>query len=214
MVCVIPMACQPIYLNPFRESGILSHIARIEELRVFSPDYRDFLLYGPKYPASPGKPINYNAKRVKDRSNAKIGTETEIDYGAVIYPPAVAIIMNGAVLLRHNGIEYPVIEAPASIAKGKKTAFLKAVVRTFMDDPENIRQYIPAAALTRATTQAPAPVASPPAHTMPEDLVERITGSPYPGPGAGSDNPVSDDQVFPGGQDQEYILDGGEVRKV
>lgn len=38
---------------------------------------------------------------------------------------------------------YPVICAPSAYAKTKKITYLKAIVQTMIDDPDNIRPYVP-----------------------------------------------------------------------
>lgn len=176
------MSCQPVYLSPYRESGILSWI---DHIRQFSSFYQEFLTGSVKYQASAGSPINYSAKRVKDRSNAKIGEITAIDHDGITYN----ILMSAGILhVETGGIRAPIISAPAKFSKAKKTAFLKAVVRTLMDDPENIFRYIKpgqvqetAPAVGPATAQASAP----------ETVIENITLSPFPGPGALDQNPVN-----------------------
>jgi len=146
------MSCQPVYLSPYRETGILNWI---DHIRQFSSFYQEFLTGSVKYQASKGSPINYSAKRVKDRSNAKIGEITTINHEGTIYN---ILMSGGSIHIETGGIMAPVISAPAKMTKAKKTTFLKAVVRTLMDDPENIFRYIkPGQNRETNTVQAPAP---------------------------------------------------------
>jgi hypothetical protein len=176
------MSCQPVYLSPYRESGILSWIDHIKQFSAF---YQEFLTGSVKYQASKGSPINYSAKRVKDKSRVKIGEITPVTYDGITYN----ILMSAGILhVETGGIRAPIVSAPAKMTKAKKTAFLKAVVRTLIDDPENIFRYIkPGRVQETAPAVGPAVVQA----SAPETAIENITLSPFPGPGTLDQNPVN-----------------------
>ena len=120
----------PTILNRFEEW--------LNNISIFSPEYQQIL--SGDYPrASKGKPCFYGAKTVKDPSYSKIGTETTIYNDDITVK---ALIHDNSVILDISGITYPVISAPSRFNKNQKIKFCKAVVRTFIDDPDNIMDYI------------------------------------------------------------------------
>jgi hypothetical protein len=172
--------------------------SRVEEFKTlrFSPYYVSWLTGENWIGCSKGKPSVYHAAS-KPVTNNKIGNETVLCAPQPLPGETVikALIEDNSVVLDIAGIRYPVTSAPAAMTKPKKVKFLKAVVRTFLDDPENVLQYVnrTPAPIPVQTAIEPVPVELPDyigAYTQ-----EAITGYPLidiPVPTTAEDNDTFD----------------------
>lgn len=136
----------------------------------FTPQYIQWLTVNdPRYRIENHSPVTKRSYHPKSVSYAGIKAETQVWSRGD--DPIIAVIQGTSVSLVCAGVSYCVCSAPAGKSKSDQAKFCKAVVRSFLDDPSNVWDYVP---LNAVPEKEPA--------VCLDNVVENITLSPFPGP--------------------------------
>ena len=108
----------------------------------FTPQYIRWLTVNdPRYRVDNHSPCPKRSYPPKSVSYAGIKAETQV--WARGDDPIIAVIQGTSVSLVCVGVSYCVCSAPAGKSKTIQDKFCRAVVRSFLDDPENVWDYVP-----------------------------------------------------------------------
>ena len=141
----------------------------------FSPQYIQWLTVNDhRYRVENHSPCPKRSYHPKSVSYAGIKAETQVS--ARGDDPIIAVIRGTSVSLVCAGVSYCVCSAPAGKSKTFQDKFCRAVVRSFLDDPANVWDYVPLYAVPEKAPAEPISVDIPDyvgAYTQ-----EAITGYP------------------------------------